>query len=139
MPKQRYEISDADWELVSDLFNSPRRTGRPRADDRVMLNGVFWVLCSGASWRDMPERYGPWSTVYQRFRDWRNQGTLIKMLKRMDVQLNEQGLIDLDIWCIDSASVKATRTTSRVAPKGVGRTCGLRTREKFGGVNDKNS
>ena len=64
MPKQRYEISDSDWELVADLFNTPRRTGRPRADDRLMLNGVFWVLCSGATWRDMPERYGPWSTVY---------------------------------------------------------------------------
>ncbi|MNJ34416.1 hypothetical protein D3C77_291280 [compost metagenome] len=36
-----------------------------------MLNGVLWVLCSGAAWRDMPERFGPWSTVYQRFRDWR--------------------------------------------------------------------
>lgn len=82
MPKQRHEISDADWELVADLSNTPRRTGRPRADDRLILDGVFWVLCSGTTWRDMPERYGPWSTVYQRFRDWRNQGTFNKMLKR---------------------------------------------------------
>ena len=67
MPKQRYEISDADWELVSDLFNSPRRTGRPRVDDRLMLNGVFWVLCSGGTWRDMPERYGPWSMFISGF------------------------------------------------------------------------
>lgn len=118
MPKQRYEISDADWELVSDLFNSPRRTGRPRVDDRLMLNGVFWVLCSGAAWRDMPERYGPWSTVYQRFRDWRNQGTFTKMLKRMHVKLNEHGLIDLDTWCIDSTAVKATRAASGAGQKG---------------------
>jgi len=81
MPK-RYELSDADWEIVADLFAAHRRTGRPRIDDRLMLNGVLWVLCSGAAWRDMPERFGPWSTVYQRFRDWRNQGTFNKMLKR---------------------------------------------------------
>ena len=118
MPKQRYEISDADWELVADLFNTPRRTGRPRDDDRLMLNGVFWVLCSGATWRDMPERYGPWSTVYQRFRDWRNQGTFNKMLKRMHVMLNAQGLIDLDTWCIDSTAVKATRASSGAGKKG---------------------
>ncbi|MNH31124.1 hypothetical protein D3C79_914590 [compost metagenome] len=68
---KRYEIPDAAWELVADLFDQPRRSGRPRADDRLMLNGVLWVLCSGAAWRDMPERFGPWSTVYQRFRDWR--------------------------------------------------------------------
>jgi transposase len=96
MSKQRYEISDADWELVADLFHTHRRTGRPRADDRLMLNGVSWVLCSGTTCRDMPERYGPCSTVYLRFRDWRNQGTFNKMLKRMQVKLNEQGLIDLD-------------------------------------------
>ncbi|OLS64648.1 hypothetical protein PSEMO_03760 [Pseudomonas putida] len=49
MPKQRYEISDADWQLVADLPNTPRPTGRPRADDRLMFNGVLWVLCSGAT------------------------------------------------------------------------------------------
>ena len=58
---KRYELSDAEWEIVADLFSAHRRTGRPRVDDRLMLNGVLWVLCSGATWRDMPERFGPWS------------------------------------------------------------------------------
>ncbi len=48
MPK-RYELSDADWELVADLFTAHRRTGRPRAEDRLILNGVWWGLCSGDS------------------------------------------------------------------------------------------
>jgi len=56
---KRYELSDAEWEIVVDLFTAHRRTGRPRVDDRLMLNGVLWVLCSGATWRDMPERFGP--------------------------------------------------------------------------------
>ncbi|MCU9529976.1 transposase, partial [Pseudomonas mosselii] len=49
---KRYELSDAEWEIVADLFTAHRRTGRPRVDDRLMLNGVLWVLCSGATWRD---------------------------------------------------------------------------------------
>lgn len=91
MPK-RYGLSDEHWDVVADLFATNQRTGRPRVDDRLMLNGVLWVLCSGAAWRDMPERFGPWSTVYQRFRDWRNQGTFGQMLKRLHVKLNAEGL-----------------------------------------------
>jgi len=66
---KRYELPDMAWDLVADIFTQARRTGRPRVDDRLMLNGVLWVLCSGAAWRDMPERFGPWSAVYQWFRD----------------------------------------------------------------------
>lgn len=83
-----------------------------------MLNGVLWVLCSGATWRDMPERFGPWSTVYQRFRDWRNQGIFNKMLTRLHHKLNAQGLIDLNTWCIDSTAVRATRASSGAGKKG---------------------
>jgi transposase len=115
---KRYEIPDAAWELVADLFEQPRRNSRPRADDRLMLNGVLWVLCSGAAWRDMPERFGPWSTVYQRFRDWRNQGTFDLMLRRLHIKLNEQGLIDLETWMIDSTAVRATRASSGAGKKG---------------------
>ena len=73
-----YELSDAAWDLVANLFTETRRSGRPRADDRLMLNGILWVLCSGAAWRDMPERFGPWSTVYPRFRDLRNCDEILR-------------------------------------------------------------
>ena len=56
---KRYELPDAAWDLVANIFDKPCRGGRPRTDDRLMLNGVLWVLCSGAAWRDMPERFGP--------------------------------------------------------------------------------
>ncbi|MEE4692106.1 IS5 family transposase [Pseudomonas alliivorans] len=115
---KRYELPDAAWDLVADIFSEPRRNGRPRADDRLMLNGGLWVLCSGAAWRDMPERFGPWSTVYQRFRDWRNRGTFDQMLKRLHIKLNEQGLIDLETWMIDSTAVRATRASSGAGKRG---------------------
>jgi transposase len=86
---KRYELSDEAWAVVADLFTETHGRGRPRLSDRLMLDGVLWVLCSGAAWRDMPERFGPWSTVYQRFRVWRNQGTFDQMLIRLHLRLNE--------------------------------------------------
>ncbi|MFZ5937767.1 transposase [Pseudomonas sp. HS6-2] len=109
MVARRYELTDEAWDVVSDLFIETHGRGRPRLSDRLMLDGVLWVLCSGAAWRDMPEHFCPWSTVYQRFRGWRNQGTFEQMLKRLHPRLNEQGLIDLQTWMIDSTAVRAIR------------------------------
>jgi len=115
---KRYELSDEAWAMVADLFVEKRNRGRPRLSDRLMLDGVLWILCSGAAWRDMPERFGPWSTVYQRFRTWRNQGTFDQMLRRLHLKLNDQGLIDLQVWMIDSTAVRATRASSGAGKKG---------------------
>ena len=69
------EISDELWEEIQKLI-PPRpdrsKGGRKPADDRVLFNGMFFILRTGAAWRDMPKEYGPWSTVYDRFREWRD-------------------------------------------------------------------
>jgi transposase len=66
----RYELADFEWVAIrSFLPNKPR--GIPR-DDRRVLNGIFWVLRSGAPWRDLPETYGPRTTCYNRFVRWRS-------------------------------------------------------------------
>jgi transposase len=78
---KRYEIAVESWALIADLFIAPRHCRRPRADDRLMLNSTLWDLSSGAAWRAMPERFGTSSTVYQRFRDRRNQGSFDQVLK----------------------------------------------------------
>jgi transposase len=79
-----------------------------------MLDGALWVLRSGAAWRDMPERFGPWSTLYRRFRTWRNLGTFDQMLRCLHLKRNDQGLIDLQ----DSTAVRATRASSGAGKKG---------------------
>nr|WP_260408936.1 IS5 family transposase [Pseudomonas cichorii] len=99
---KRYELSDASWELIKALVFPEQKMGRPRSDDRLVLHGILWILCSGAAWRDLPERFGPWSTVYQRFRDWRDDATFDRILERLHIRLNREGLIDLDTWMIDS-------------------------------------
>lgn len=69
----RYDLTDFEWRVIEPLLpNKPR--GVPRVDDRRVLNGIFWVLRSGAPWRDLPERYGPYTTAYNRFNRWRKAG-----------------------------------------------------------------
>lgn len=77
-----------------------------------MLNGLFWILCSGAKWCDMPDRYGPWKTVYQRFRDWRDNGTSGCILARLHLKLRQDGYLGLDTWMIDSTTIRATRAAA---------------------------
>lgn len=110
----RCELSDQSWEMIEDIVSPSQPIGRPRRDDRQVLNGIFWILCSGAKWCDPPERYGPWKTVHDRLDD----GTFEAVLDRLHLKLREDGLVDLDTWMIDSTSIRATRAASGGGKKG---------------------
>ena len=70
---RRYELTDFEWSIIEPLLpNKPR--GVPRADDRRVLNGIYWRLRTGSPWADIPERYGPATTCYNRFVRWRRHG-----------------------------------------------------------------
>ena len=116
---RRYEITDEGWEQMRDLF--PVRSGgrgRPARDPRQMLNGVLWILWSGAPWRDVPKRYGPWETVYRYFRQWQSEGLIDRMLERLQLQLDEVGYINWDVWCIDGSSVRAAKAAAGAGKRG---------------------
>lgn len=100
---RRYELPNCAWNSIMDLMSTTQKTGRPRHDDRLMLNGVLWIVCSGAAWRDLPERFGAWSTVYQRYRDWRDDGTLEQILDRLCAGVNEGEMIDMETWTLNPA------------------------------------
>lgn len=69
----RYALTESEWSIIQPILpNKPR--GIPRVDDRQVLNGIFWVLRSGAPWRDLPDCYGPYTTCYNRFNRWRKAG-----------------------------------------------------------------
>jgi transposase len=75
----RYDLTDFEWRAIEQhLPNKPRDV--PRVDDRRVLNGIFWVLRSGAPWRDLPERYGPRTTCYNRFVRWRKAGVWDRLM-----------------------------------------------------------
>ncbi len=115
---RRYELEDWEWEAIQPCLPKKRTTGRPPRDPRQILNGVFWILRSGAPWRDVPERYGPWRTVYHRFRAWERDGVIECMIKRLQLRLNREGYIDLDLWCIDGTSIRAARAAAGASKKG---------------------
>ena len=81
----RFDLSDAEWEIIAPLLpNKPR--GVPRVDDRRVLNGIFWVLRTGSPWRDVPERYGPYTTVYNRFNRWAKDGVWVHVFEALAAQ-----------------------------------------------------
>ena len=110
---KRHELTDEQWALVEPHVPlSTARTGRPARDRRTLLNGIFWILCTGAPWRDLPERFGPWQTVYDHFRKWRKSGVFGRMVEALQIKLDQKGLIDWELWCVDGANVRATRAAA---------------------------
>ena len=80
----RFDLSDAEWALVAPLLpNKPR--GVPRVDDRRVVNGIFWVLRTGSPWRDLPERYGPYTTVYNRYNRWAKAGVWLRVFEALAI------------------------------------------------------
>jgi len=78
-------LTEEKWELVKALMPPQKpRTGRPRSDHRTVLAGMLWVLGSASSWRDLPEEeFGPWQTVYGRYRKWREEGLWQRIVKAL--------------------------------------------------------
>lgn len=110
---KRHELTDEQWALVeSHLPLSTARTGRPARDRRTLLNGILWILATGAPWRDLPERFGPWQTAYDHFRTWRNNGVFAAIVEALQVKLDADGHIDWELWCVDGASVRAARAAA---------------------------
>lgn len=105
----RHRMSEEVWGLIADLFSPPARTGRPPKNPRDMMDGIFWILRSGAPWRDLPEEFGSWSTVWEWFDKWNGDGTLDKVLHRLRAARIDTGELDDQLWCIDGTSVRAAR------------------------------
>jgi transposase len=100
----RFDLSDEDWALLEPLMPQARK--RARADDRRIMNAIFYVLRTGMPWRDLPERYGPYTTAYNRFNRWSRRG----IWKRVFDQLASKSRDSL--YLIDSTIVKAHRAAS---------------------------
>ena len=83
-----------------------------------MLDGVLWVLKTGAQWRDLPDRFGPWKPVYGRFARWRDDGTLARVVARLQRDLDRDGLIEWSAFCIDSTTVRASRVAAGARKRG---------------------
>ena len=105
----RHGLSDEEWGVIEDCFDKPKRTGRPPMPPRKALDGIFWILRSGAPWRDLPEELGPWETVYAHFNRWSSDGTLALVLTRLKERFSADDRFDHSLWSIDGTIVRAHR------------------------------
>lgn len=98
----RHELTDAQWPLVEPHI--PRRPGpRGKLGDRNFINAVLWRVKTGAPWRDIPPRYGPWKTVYNRFARWAARGVWERIFKELQIEADVDDVGSL----IDATVVRA--------------------------------
>lgn len=98
MTRRRYELTDWEWSIIEPLLpNKPR--GVPRVDDRRVLNGILWRFRTGSPWAEIPERYGPSTTCYNRFVRWRKAGVWDRLLAAVSAAF-EGEIVMIDSTCV---------------------------------------
>ena len=100
----RFDLSDEEWALLDPLMPKSRKSAR--TDDRKIMNAIFYVLRTGMPWRDLPDRYGPYTTAYNRFNRWSRRGIWKRIFDRLAATSRDS------LHLIDSTIVKAHRAAS---------------------------
>lgn len=110
----RFDLTDFEWGLVQPLLpNKPR--GVPRVDDRRVLNGIFWVLRTGSPWRDLPGRYGPPTTIYNRFNRWAKAGVWVRIFEKLS-EKSPDSMQFIDSSIIRTHQHAASKRGARITP-----------------------
>ena len=109
-------LTDEQWAVLEPLIPEPPRRddgrGRPWKPARDVLNGILWVLRTGAPWKDLPERYSPYQTCHRRFQRWEQEGVMDKILLSLAQDLKERGDLDVRECFIDGTFVVAKKGAS---------------------------
>ncbi len=113
----RGEITDTAWATVEPLLPANGGRGQQWRDHRQVLNGILWKLRTGAPWRDLPERYGPWRTVHARFVRWQRDGTWERLLTHVQTKSDAVGNVSWEV-SIDSSVVRAHQHAAGARKKG---------------------
>src|ERR1700742_4447146 len=113
----RGELTDRAWAAIEPLLPSVTTRGRHWRDHRQVINAILWKLRTGAPWRDLPERYGPWKTAHERLRLWTKDGTCQKILDEVIVKDDSIGSVEWVI-SVDSTVVRAHQHAAGARKKG---------------------
>jgi transposase len=116
----RWELTEEQWVLVEPVLRPARREdnrGRPWHETRAVLNGVFWVLGTGAQWRELPEKYPPFQTCHRRFQHWIRTGKLEEALRLLARLLYEQGKLNLEEAFVDATFASAKKGALPSVPR----------------------
>jgi transposase len=115
---RRHELSHEHVKLLEPFLPSAQGPGHPWNPHHPILNGIFYRLRTGCQWRDIPERYGPWQTIYDRSVRWRRDGTWDRILHALQLKLDQKGEVDWEQWSLDSTSIRAHRAAAGARKKG---------------------
>jgi transposase len=105
----RHGVTDVEWNAIRVLLPRQRsgNRGRPWADHRLVISGIFWILATGAPWRDLPDEFGSWQTVYKRFRRWCKSGLWQRVWNKLVNHLRRNNVISYYLWMVDGSIVRA--------------------------------
>ena len=110
----RHDLTDQEFNAIRHLLppQRPKKPGRPWVSHRVVISGVLWILKTGSPWRDLPDEFGKWQTVYGRFRRWTNNDLWCRIYRTILARVDALERIDRELWCVDGSVVRAHRCAS---------------------------
>ncbi|MFJ3973203.1 IS5 family transposase [Streptomyces parvus] len=115
----RGDLTNSQWSRLEPLLPKGIKAGRPQVwMRRRLIDGIRWRTRTGAPWRDVPERYGPWSRVYDLFRRWQQDGTWAGIFTRLQAEADAKGLINWDVN-VDSTVCRAHQHAAGAAKRGI--------------------
>ncbi len=109
------ELTDKQWDFIRSSLPPPAYTGRPREDDRMVINGIMYVLMSGCRWMDMPSKYGSYKTAWERHKKWSEKGVWKNIMDSLVSYGYQKGLINVNDLSVDSSTVSAKKGGKRLA------------------------
>lgn len=112
----RYSLTDNEFKAIETLITYSPERGRKPTKIREMFDGILWILCSGAPWRDLPSHYPPYQSVYHRFRYYQTHGILEKVIEMLLKKASKNRKVQLTLVCIDGSYIRAHRHAAG-APK----------------------
>jgi transposase len=134
-----YRLSDAQWEQIEGLLPANGNRGGQWQDHRRIIDGILWILSDGGRWRNLPAEFGPWQTVYDRFRRWCRTGLWDDLLRHLQAGKMSGAQIDWGLFCIDGSVVRAHQSAAGAAggESAARRACGPRPGPQPGRLRHK--
>jgi transposase len=112
-----YRLTDAQWQQIEDLLPPNGQRGGQWNDHRSTIDGILWILADGGRWRNLPTEFGPWQSVYDRFRRWARNGLWDKILRRLQARRMAGEEIDWELFCIDGTVVRGHQSAAGASKK----------------------
>ena len=115
-----YQLSDEQWEKIEDFFPKNGNRGGQWNPHRPMVDAILWALSDGGRWRNVPERFGPWQTVYDRYRKWCQDGLWDRILRHLQACKMNSDEIDWELFAIDGTVIRAHQSAAGAPEKKTG-------------------